>query len=206
MNIREEKSWTCCPKILPECLEIGCGSGNTLVWLKGLKHCAWVGGVEMMPDAAARAREKLDEVYPVNVEQNTIPIPERSLDLILCLDVLEHMVDPWAVVCRLHKLLKPGGALIASIPNVRNQAVLFPLLFQGKWNYAEAGILDKSHLRFFVRETAIELVASSGLKVDMVLSTGLGRSKRTRIVNSMLPSLVKSIFEKQYLIRGIRVD
>ena len=67
-------------------------------------------------------------------------------------------------------------------------------------------ILDRSHLRFFVRETAIELVASSGLKVDMVLSTGLGRSKRTQIVNSMLPSLVKSIFEKQYLIRGIRVD
>ena len=129
--------------LLPEntsrVLEIGCGSGNTLVWLKSLKHCAWVGGVEMMPDAAARAREKLDEVYPVNIEQNPIPIPERSLDLILCLDVLEHMVDPWAVICRLHKLLKPGGSLIASIPNVRNQAVLFPLLFQGKWNYAEAG-------------------------------------------------------------------
>jgi 2-polyprenyl-3-methyl-5-hydroxy-6-metoxy-1,4-benzoquinol methylase len=196
--------------LLPEnnsrVLEIGGGSGNTLVWLKSLKHCAWIGGVEMVPDAAARARDKLDEVYPVNVEQSTIPIPERSLDLILCLDVLEHMVDPWSVVCRLHRLLKPGGSLIASIPNVRNQAVLFPLLFQGKWNYAEAGILDRSHLRFFVRDTAIELVASSGLKVDMVLSTGLGRSRRTRIVNAVLPSLVKSIFEKQYLIRAIRVD
>jgi glycosyltransferase involved in cell wall biosynthesis/SAM-dependent methyltransferase len=196
--------------LLPEntsrVLEVGCGSGNTLAWLKNLKRCAWVGGVEMMPDAAALARKKLDDVFLVNIEKSDIPVPEGSLDLILCLDVLEHMVDPWAVVCRLQKMLKPGGALIASIPNVRNQAVLFPLLFQGKWDYADAGFLDRSHLRFFVRESAIELVASSGLKVDMVLSTGLGRSRRTRVVNSMLPSLVKSIFEKQYLIRGIRVD
>ncbi len=187
-------------------LEIGCGAGNTLVWLKNLKRCTWVGGVEMSLEAAALAREKLDAVYPVNVEQNNLPIPESTLDLILCLDVLEHMIDPWTVVRRLRKLLRPGGALIASIPNVRNQKVLFPLLLSGRWDYTEAGILDKSHLRFFVRDTAIGLIASSGLKVDLVKSTGLGHSRRSRMVNAVLPSFVKSVFEKQYLIRGIRVD
>lgn len=187
-------------------LEIGCGSGNTLVWLKSIKHCSWIGGVEISPEAVTIAGEKLDAVFPVNVEQNHLPVEESSLDLILCLDVLEHMVDPWNVVRRLHKLLKPGGALIVSIPNIRNHKVLFPLLFKGKWDYSDAGLLDKSHLRFFVRDTAIQLVASSGLKVDMVASTGLGRSRRSRAINAILPSLIKSLFEKQYLIRGIRVD
>ena len=187
-------------------LEIGCGAGNTLVWLKNLKHCTWIGGVEISPEAVEIARGRLDAVYPVNIEQNNLSIQESTMDLILCLDVLEHMVDPWEVVKRLYKLLKPGGALIVSIPNVRNQKVLFPLLFKERWDYTDAGFLDRTHLRFFVRETAIRLVESAGLKVDMVSSTGLGRSRRSRVMNSLLPSFVKSIFEKQYLIRGIRVN
>ncbi|HUL01093.1 MAG TPA: glycosyltransferase [Nitrospirota bacterium] len=187
-------------------LEIGCGAGNTLVWLKSLKHCTWIAGVEISPEAAEIARERLDAVYPVNIEQNSIPIQEATLDLILCLDVLEHMIDPWEVVRRLHKLLKPGGALIVSIPNVRNKDVLFPLLFKGEWDYTDAGILDKTHLRFFVRDTAIRLVESSGLKVDRTISTGLGRSRKSQIVNALLPSLITTLFEKQYLIRGVRVD
>ena len=187
-------------------LEIGCGVGNTLVWLKNLKQCTWIGGVEISPEAVEIARERLDAVYPVNIEQNDLPIQESTLDLILCLDVLEHMIDPWKVVRRLHKLLKPGGALIVSIPNIRNQKVLFPLLFKGKWDYADAGILDKTHLRFFVRDSAIHLVGSSGLYVDIIASTGLGHSRRSKAINALLPALITSLFEKQYLIRGIRID
>ena len=187
-------------------LEIGCGAGNTLVWLKNLKHCTWIGGVEISTDAVEIARGRLDAVYLVNIEQNDLSIQESTMDLILCLDVLEHMVDPWEVVKRLRRLLRPGGALIVSIPNVRNQKVLFPLLFKERWDYTDAGFLDKTHLRFFVRETAVRLVESAGLKVDMVSSTGLGRSRRSQVVNNLLPSFVKSLFEKQYLIRGIRVD
>ncbi len=194
------------PETATRVLEIGCGTGNTLLWLKNLKHCSWIGGVEMSPDAAALARDKLDEVYPVNIENSNLPIQEGTLDLILCLDVLEHMIDPWTVVRRLRTLLKPGGALIASIPNVRNAKVLFPLLLAGKWDYSDEGILDKSHLRFFVRETAIGLISSSGLLVDMVRSTGLGRSRRSKLMNALTPDIITSLFEKQYLIRGIRVD
>jgi 2-polyprenyl-3-methyl-5-hydroxy-6-metoxy-1,4-benzoquinol methylase len=194
------------PNEVSRALEIGCGTGSTLLWLKGLKHCAWIGGVEVVPDALAVARKNLDAVYAGNIEQMDLPIEQGTLDLILCLDVLEHLVDPWQVVNRLKGLLKVGGSLIVSIPNIRNHKVLSLLLFRGKWDYAEAGILDRGHLRFFVRDTAIQLVESAGLKVDTVLSTGLGGSRRSRIVNALLPSLITSLFEKQYLIRGIRVD
>lgn len=192
------------PAAVSSVLEIGCGAGNTLEWIKSIRNCTWVGGVELSPDIAQQARERLDEVYVGNVEQMDLPIAKGSLDLVLCLDVLEHLVDPWATVFRLQELLKPGGALIASIPNVRYHAVLFPLLFRQKWEYRDAGILDRTHLRFFVKETALQLIASSGLLVDMVTATGLGKSRKSQMVNAVIPSVLRSLFEKQYLIRGVK--
>jgi 2-polyprenyl-3-methyl-5-hydroxy-6-metoxy-1,4-benzoquinol methylase len=192
------------PDKITKVLEIGCGTGNTLGWLKAQKQCSWVGGVELYPDAAVKAREKLDAIYIGSIEQIDLPIEQGSLDLILCLDVLEHLLDPWTVVCRLQKLLLPGGALIASIPNVRHHSVLSPLLFKQQWEYTEAGILDRSHLRFFVKKSAVRLIESAGLKVDMILATGLGRSRKSQYVNSLIPSVIKSFYEKQYLIRGVK--
>lgn len=185
-------------------MEIGCGTGKSLEWLKTLYPCEWRGGVEICAAAAEQARDKLDAVFVGNIEEIELPIEDESLDLILCLDVLEHLVDPWRVLTRLGAYLKPGGALIASIPNVRNRKVLLPLLFKSKWEYAEAGILDRTHLRFFVRDSAIRLIESAGLKVDMVHATGLGRSRRSRVVNALLPGWLRSFFEYQYLIRGIK--
>ena len=192
------------PDVVSKVLDIGCGAGNTLAWIKSLRNCVWVGGVELSSDAAMQARQKLDEVYVGNIEIMDLPIAKGSLDLILCLDVLEHLVDPWSTVFRLQELLKPGGALIASIPNIRYYAVLFPLLFSQKWEYRDEGILDRTHLRFFVKETALQLITSSGLLIDMIFVTGLGKSRKSQIVNSMIPSVFRSLFEKQYLIRGVK--
>ncbi len=192
------------PETVSRTLEIGCGAGRTLAWLKSVRQCAWLGGVELNREAAELARRGLDAVYEGNIERMELPIEPGSLDLILCLDVLEHLADPWTVVQRLQKLLKPGGALIASIPNVRYRRVVFPLLFQGKWEYVDEGVLDRTHLRFFVRDTAVHLLESAGLTVDMVATTGLGKSRRSRMINSILPRGIKALFEKQYLLRGIR--
>ena len=68
--------------------------------------------------------------------------------MILCLDVLEHTIDPWGLVANLYNLLKKDGAIIISLPNVRNRKVIFPLLFKGQWTYENSGLLDKTHLRF----------------------------------------------------------
>jgi 2-polyprenyl-3-methyl-5-hydroxy-6-metoxy-1,4-benzoquinol methylase len=99
-------------------LEVGCGAGATLGYLKQQNLCQWAAGVEIMPDAAAVARQAADVVWQESIETFTLPIEPQSLDVILCMDVLEHLVDPWAVMQKLTPLLAKNGVIIASIPNI----------------------------------------------------------------------------------------
>lgn len=185
-------------------LEIGCGAGETLSYLKTTGHCDWAGGIELSPIAAQSAKEKLDWVLTGNIESDILPFEENSLDVILCLDVLEHLYDPWTVISKAHALLKPGGLLICSIPNIRHYRASLPLLFLGRWRYTDDGILDRTHLRFFTRESAVELVSSSGLRINFISSTGLGMWTKAGMVNIITLSIFKRLFEFQYLIRAIK--
>lgn len=189
------------PENTSRVIEIGCGTGSTLAWLKANKGCAWATGVELFHDAAAQARTRLDEVYEGNIENLDLSLEEGSFDVVLCLDVLEHMVDPWTVMQRITRLLKPGGVVIASIPNARHLRVVVPLVLLGKWEYSEEGLLDETHLRFFTRRSAIELMMRSGLTVDAVRGTNFGR--KYKVANAVTLSLFKPFLTPQYLIRAI---
>ena len=159
------------PRRAGRVLEVGCGGGGTLAWIKESGRARWVVGIELFADAAAVARTKLDELYEGDVDQHIGELTPGSFDLILCLDVLEHLVDPWATLKRLQSLLRPGGKLIASLPNIRHYSVILPLLLTGKWRYETAGIMDRTHLRFFSRETAIDLLQQAGLQLADERST-----------------------------------
>jgi 2-polyprenyl-3-methyl-5-hydroxy-6-metoxy-1,4-benzoquinol methylase len=192
------------PKNVIRALDIGCGNGNTLDYLKKSGHCKYTIGVELFPEAAKEAQSKLDEVYQGNIENPNFFIEEGSIDLILCLDVLEHLVEPQKAVKYLHTLLSPSGVMIASIPNVRHYSVVWPLLFQDKWEYTDSGILDATHLRFFVRKTAIELVESSGLVHKKVIEKKGGW--KCTVMNLLTLGLLKSVYIFQYLILAERND
>jgi 2-polyprenyl-3-methyl-5-hydroxy-6-metoxy-1,4-benzoquinol methylase len=183
-------------------LEIGCGSGNTLKYIKDNYQCDWACGVELVHEAAEITRSKVDLVIEGDIENIDLPIEPESLDVILCLDVLEHLMDPWKVISKLEMLLKPDGVIIVSIPNVRNFHVVFPLIFRGEWKYLDIGVLVKTHLRCFTRSTAIKLIESSGLKCDMVKGTGFERGSKTRVANLVTFSIFKPFFVFQYLIRA----
>jgi len=194
------------PERIERVLEVGCGEGNTLEFLKKTKNCKWTAGIELSSPAAEVARGKVDLVIDGNFETLELPFEPETLDLILCLDVLEHFVDPWTALRRMHHFIKPGGAIISSIPNVRNFRVLLPLLFRGEWTYTDHGILDKTHMRFFTKKSVIELMEGVDLKVDMVRSTGLEPWRMTSIVNAITLHLFKPYFEFQYLIRAKRMN
>ncbi len=157
-------------RLIPEApesaLEIGCGEGATMAVLRerGTKKAV---GVELDPKSADIARQRFDTVLQGFVEQADIEshVTPGSLDMILALDVLEHLVDPWTQVKRLSPLLKPGGRFVLSVPNIRNSKFIFKLLFKADFHYQDDGLLDRTHLRFFVRQTAEELATCGGLKL-----------------------------------------
>lgn len=185
--------------------EVGCGEGDTLSFIKSSGRCVWAGGIELFHNAAEQAKNKnIDLVLEGNISELELPIEENSLDAILCLDVLEHLVDPCSVLQRLYKYLKPGGVLICSIPNVRNFRVLIPLVVHGEWEYQKDGILDQTHLRFFTKSSAISLVEASGCRVDKVSTTGLEKWSKVYIANLFTLNVFRPYFEFQYLIRGIK--
>ena len=190
------------PTPLGEVLDVGCGAGETLHAVRTRLGCRRTVGLELSPRAAELAARRLDQVVQGDAETDPLPFPPAAFDVILCLDVLEHLRDPWAAVRRLASHLRPGGVLVASIPNARHYRLVAPLVFRGRWNYADEGILDRTHLRFFVRDTAVALLAGAGLDVERVLTTGMPPGSRTRLFNRLSLGLFRPFLEAQYLIRA----
>lgn len=141
-------------------LEIGCGEGNTLRRLKENGLAAHVAGVELEPSCHAAARRNTDSFFPGDVER--LPVEELGrYDAVLLLDVIEHLVHPFATIRSASSLLMPGGYLVLSFPNVRNFALLKWLVLDGLWEYRESGILDEGHLRFFTRKSFLKGMAAA---------------------------------------------
>jgi 2-polyprenyl-3-methyl-5-hydroxy-6-metoxy-1,4-benzoquinol methylase len=187
-------------------LELGCGSGATLGWLKQIQKAATTVGIEIAESAAMTAKKHADEVYWADFERDDVSIPNRQFDVILCLDVLEHMVNPWGVVDRLvSQYLKAGGTLIASVPNVRHFSVVLPLLLGGKWDYADAGLLDRTHLRFFTRDSARQLLVHPQLAAASCSATGFDGWSKKRLLNALTFGVFQEFVTYQYYLTARKV-
>lgn len=198
------------PLLPPQCgrvLEIGCGSGATLGWLCRDQRATCTVGVEISEAAAQSARAHADEVYCLDFERVELPVANSRFNVILCLDVLEHMVNPWLVVDRLvSQHLLPGGTLIVSLPNVRHYSVVLPLLFQGQWDYQDAGLLDRTHLRFFTRDTAIRLLSHPRLEPVRCVGGGFDWPSRKGIFNTLTAGVFREFLTYQYLLAVRKKD
>ena len=147
-------------------LDVGCAAGGLGRELKRQRPDVSVRGIEPVAAEAERARAHLDDVI-VGTLETPLPAHWPAPDCIIFADVLEHIVDPWSAVARARTILRPGGTLVASIPNIAHGTVVAGLL-RGRFDYQPWGILDRTHLRFFTRPTAIELIESGGFEVREV--------------------------------------
>jgi 2-polyprenyl-3-methyl-5-hydroxy-6-metoxy-1,4-benzoquinol methylase len=133
-------------------LDIGCGTGATAHYIKDNGYCSLAYGVEYVESAAQVASAMLDGVSCGDILTVDMPIAPSTANVILCLDVLEHLADPWSALLRLKDYLHPDGVLIASIPNIAYFPILLRIIFD-RFEYQESGVLDKTHLRFFTLHT-----------------------------------------------------
>ena len=150
-----------------EVLELGCYMGSTLSRIKRLWPDAYVHGVEYV-GPVADIGATINDIIRGDVETMDIPYRSGQFDYIICADVLEHLRDPEEALRRFIPYLKPGGQFIISLPNIRHYGVIEMLALFGRFDYSDSGILDRTHLKFFTRDTAIEMIERSGLKVEEV--------------------------------------
>ncbi len=192
------------PPRVERVLEVGCGTGATLKWLRGQRSPRYTVGIELFPEAAERAASVFDVLLTGNIE--TMTLPAGKFDLIIALDVLEHLVDPWLAVRRLQSMMSPDGSIIVSLPNIGHYSVSIPLALRGQWNYTDYGLLDRTHLRFFTARTAIAMLTASGLVVDKIEHVRSGPKFRSakarwyalRLLTWLLPA---HLLDWQLLIR-----
>ena len=147
-------------------LDVGCGTGTFGASLKQDRPIE-VWGVEPFASAAAIAGDRLNRVITGSFGPET-DLPAGAFDCIVFNDVLEHMVAPEQALRYAKTLLSAGGAILASIPNVRYLPVLWQLGVRGSWEYGDCGILDRTHLRFFTKSSILKMFQDEGFAVRSI--------------------------------------
>ena len=148
-------------------LEIGCGAGGLGRAYLARNPSARYVGVELFGKAASQAEAYLDQVIVGDIEQPAVFSALDQLhgggafDTLILGDVLEHLRDPWRVLADLRARMAPGSVCVACVPNVAHWSVLAQQL-NGRWDYQDAGLLDRTHLRFFTLKTATEMFQQAG--------------------------------------------
>ena len=154
-----------------EVLDLGAGPGVLATYLMEERAC-YVDGIEYDPASAEQGQRAFRSLWvaDLNLEDPAALVGSARYDFIVCADILEHLIAPEALLCRLAGLLKQDGQLLLSVPNVAHVGLIAELI-GGELRYRQEGLLDRTHLRFFTRASLKRLLTESGwraLQIDQV--------------------------------------
>ena len=183
-------------------LEVGCGSGATGALALSEGCCARYVGIELVEQVADEAREVLTDVITGNVETMAFDWQPASFDAVIYSEVLEHLVEPAAVVSKLARFIRPGGMLLASSPNISHWRVIRELVM-GRFRLADQGVFDRTHLRWFTPEAFVELVEKAGFEVHEV-GPVTPFSPRTELISRLTGGRFDHLFMTQIAIIATR--
>lgn len=190
-------------------LDLGCSSGGVGAALKE-RQGAEVVGIELDPVYGQAASERLDTVLVGDLEELAGSHELRRLgrfDCVVAADVLEHLRDPWSVLAAAVELLDDGGTAVISVPNVRHWVTFWQLGRRGIWPRWDAGLFDRSHLRWFALWDARRLMEDAGLRVTRVspvyrLNPSRWQSERHGRLFARTP--LAPFFVFQYVLAGVK--
>ncbi len=191
-------------------LEVGCGLGDTLSKIKYSFPNSEVHGIELVERVAELGAKKLD-IKCGNIE--SMELGENDVyDYIIFGDVLEHLTDPARIIRKMRNHLKDGGCIITSIPNIMNATIIYELL-HGNFTYQDAGILDRTHLRFFTQKEIQRMFDGEGYDIDHI-SGILNPGETTADYKEFFDKILELVGEDkrvqfdvyQYLIRAKKIN
>ncbi|MDA8355322.1 MAG: bifunctional glycosyltransferase/class I SAM-dependent methyltransferase [Actinomycetota bacterium] len=187
-------------------LDLGCSSGLLAERLRAIGH--HVTGVDVNELPGVRLRT--DAFFQADLNEGVPPEVGSDFDVVVAADVLEHLVNPGALVRQVKDLLSPNGTAVFCVPNV---AHWYPRLrsLVGRFGYDQRGILDSTHLRFFTRRSARRMIEEQGFAVRRVqpvglpldvLSVGGGAGRLVREVDRALVAMWPTMFGYQFVVEA----
>lgn len=175
------------PAATRQLLDIGCSSGGFGAAIRKRIPGCEVWGVEMDPVAAREASDRLNRVLNVPFDANTA-LPAGAFDVVTMNDSLEHIYDTDGTLQAVKKLLRPGGLLILSLPNIAFFVHNWNLLMKNRWDYTDDGLLDRTHVKFFTADSITKILRSHGYTVELVRGLPMGKPPlKWRILFKLFP-------------------
>jgi SAM-dependent methyltransferase len=159
-------------------VDVGCGDGSATRLLSNLDAGNTVIGVDWSATALARARARGLLVVQGGVETSGLPLPDGCADVVIMSELIEHLVDTDTAVDEVRRVLRPGGVLLLSTPNLAAwfnrglvalgvQPVFSEVSLRGI--YGRPGQEVVGHLRLFTRRALVEFLAARGFRCERVL-------------------------------------
>jgi len=183
------------PSFIKTALDIGCGSGNFGQTLKNIFNCE-VWGVEPNEASAHEAEKKIDKIINQSFSGDLAELSGKKFDVIFFNDVLEHLVNPEEALLNCKSMMTEEGCIIASIPNIRWYPVILSLLRYKDFRYQVAGVMDKTHLRFFTAKSMRRLFQDTGYKVITI--EGINKDSNFKLFNVLNFLLFNTQWDMKY--------
>ncbi len=152
-------------------LDIGCGSGANGRLMRQINGNRIVMGITVSYEEAKLAKYHLNEVIIADVEEFELYRNEAPFDALIMSHVLEHLVNPLAVLLKVKDWLKSGGHIYAALPNIMYYKQRLEFL-KGRFRYADTGIMDRTHLHFFDYESACHIIHDAGFRIKKRVAVG----------------------------------
>jgi glycosyltransferase involved in cell wall biosynthesis len=187
-------------------LDIGCGPFSAFAQtLKSKKSCSVYGIDAVQPENPDAYRE----FFQIDLDTSRLPDQTSSMDVILLLDIVEHLKEPENFLLRLREKCQQDTEILISVPNVAFLPIRLMLLF-GRFNYGKAGILDKTHIRLFTYASFRKLLKQGGFIIEKIVGIpapfpkALGSNMVSRVLlnmNRLAIFFLKRLFSYQFFAR-----
>ena len=151
-------------------LDVGCGHGGMAAWLA--RHGMTVDGISWNPEELENAKAVCRNVFCYDLNHG-LPgqLHDQGYDLVICSHILEHIAYPQPLLTGLNRVLQSCGNLLVAIPNLFFWADRLKLL-RGDWAYQPSGTFDYTHLRWYTRQSMLDLMRDHGFVLTRFVADG----------------------------------
>lgn len=178
-------------------LEIGGGSGRTLVYMKKTGIASTIHLYDLVDVVDDKSYFESIEIGDVESKD----FPKNKFDVIIFADVLEHLIDPPGIIKKAKEALKKEGKIVCSIPNIRHFSAVYKIFLKGSFKYKDSGLFDKTHLRFFCKSDMEELFRlESGLTIESITSCNKFRKSKSSILDKITLFVFSQFLTLQYIV------